>query len=376
MRRHSRGIFRSIRDVGSFYKRKFLWTLTPTPIDLSFNGTSGNQTLRCDFSLADLAGTTDMVPVSNPAATSSMGIYQLNDINDLSDLFLQARVSKCRVFWEVTGDRTNARFNLGTIPQVGVQTPTSSANDGDACLSFKRDLQQQPYFQNPQRAFAGTPYNQAYTVPEHVASVLQQKTVRRHSVWKGSRTFIPSQLRVDNVVQQAYDGTAVGFNTAANFYPIYKRWSLTSPPNASNIGQAYPNFPQVLYNGISLSYPQIVMQNTFSNVTGAEGIVATAPGAATVTGNYFLTVWMETEIEWRRPVSSANTIEYGPAPGRAAEPNPFTTPTQPRKRPNVIVPDSVSEPLRKQVKQEILGGLGPIGGLLHHVMKRDLKEDE
>lgn len=359
MHKRGRGSFRSIRNVGNHYERKFLFTLTDVPIDLWNGGTPGNRSLRTDFTIRDLENLTDQT-IDGGALTT--GVYQAADIAGLCNLFKLARVKRARLFWKTAGDKTDARYNIGNVGNPGF---VAANNDADACFTYKRDVQEQPYFDNPTNVI-GTGYTSYYLKPEPASQACQNAKLRKHSVWGGSRTFIPSQLREQTIVEQAFDsGTGqYGYGTKNGYYPIYNRFWQTRPPQSAEVGTlSTPLFEDMQYNGITLNFPQVSKMSDYT--------VAVIPSGAAYngTGSYKLCVWMEVTIEFKNARSSANAYAYQPS-------SIMNETNVKRKFPNIKIPDTISEPIKKQVLEEI-GKAIPGTGILSRFTreKKDLRDD-
>jgi len=298
--------------VGNFYQRKFLWTLTPTPIDLGSSQILGNRTLNGDFRLVDLIAWTDVVPPDPFITGSTMGAFNAQDIINLMNTFDMARVSKCRIFWEVTGSRTDARYNLG-VPFIGGVNASTYMNNGHNCISYKRDAQQQPFFNKPPTA-VGSPYAGNFLIGEDSFSAVNNKGVKQHSVWSGSRTFIPNTLREENSLMQVSAGNipvpppngladGADFQRFSEYYPVYKKWFKTIAPQTYQGVLNNGDFLNVPYLGVNLNFPQIQREVTY---TAAGNL----PGTANLGGDYFLTVRLETTIQFKGPNTSAHARPY------------------------------------------------------------------
>jgi len=301
MRRTGRKLFRNLRGVGNFYSRKYVFQVTEQPIDLFFNGKAGNKTVLGDFDLQSLG------------ATGQNGVQKLSEISAIGELFEYARVSKARMFWRTSGDKTNARYNLdaswvglgaGAGISAGNIGNTTGGVSGDFCGTYPHDANQAPFYTNT----SGT-QSSAFTTDETYSRVVAQRGFRPGSVWGGTRSFKPSILR-QNI--DTWQVRAAGNNvmaTATEYRKVYNKWIKTNSPMGSiNIVATNRNvFDTVRYNGINLSIPQV----------GCYTMVANASAATTVNptfgnGDYFMNVWLEVEIQWKNALSALSNPDDVP----------------------------------------------------------------
>lgn len=308
MRRTGRKLFRNLRGVGNFYQRKYVFQLTQQPIDLFFAGASGNNTLLGDFDIQSLG------------ATTQDGLVMQGEIEAISDLFEYARVARARMFWRTSGDKTNARYNLGIDHTGGNAKSGVPANtlgnatggiSGDFCGTYPHDANQSPYYSNT----SGT-QSSAFVGSENYNKVNQQRGFKPASLWAGSRAYKPSILR-QNIDTFAVDVSGTpAMATATEYKKVYNRWIKTNNPfaNINIVGTNQNRFTMVRYNGMNLSLPQVGCFSLMPNVSGP-----TQTNPVFGNGDYFTNVWLEIEIQWKNALSSMSNPTTAPT-GRQQEP--------------------------------------------------------
>lgn len=311
MRRPRRKLFRNLRGVGNFYTRKYVFQYTQQPLNLWFGGTAANRTLFGDFDLESLA------------ALSQDGTAYLAEINAINSLFEYGRVSKGRIFWRTSGDKTNARYNLGpenvgTGPGDGVAASSlgnaTGGVSGDFCGTYPRRSITAPFLPNLNQA----PYSTAELAVENFSRVVNHKGFKQASLWAGSRAFIPSVMKQDITT---YDFTTnLGSKELAQntgYYPVYRKWWRTNmvPANFVAFTANEATLNQIRYQGINLSVPQVGCYTMVADAT-----TPTTPLPTYGNGDYFTNVYLEIEIQWKNAISSlsnpaeAQNMRQTPAP--------------------------------------------------------------
>lgn len=332
--------YRGLGRLGDFYQRKFIWPLTTNPINLFHGGTNGNRTLVTDFSLSNLA----------IRGSGTDVLDNLTDINALSVLFQEARIKKCRVFWVVQGDRTQARYNCGAAGATVNATDVSPS--GVLCCTYKRRWDQAPLHTYDFTSM--TPPLEAQIVDtEDIIEALNQPQVKTHSVWKGSRTFVPSQIELTPIGYQSSNvvtGTAF-LAQQQKMRPVFGQWTKTLNEYGGGT-TLYVNFRDQVWQGVNLNFPQIGVEqnNTYGN------------------GNFFLTAYIETLIQFRERKSSTDA-DSALLKRKSAEQFVSSAAKVARKVAQPLLQDQIPAP-------PLSGPFGNIArGVLHSVMKRDLNDE-
>lgn len=316
MRRAGRRLFRNLRSVGNFYSRKYVFALTQQPIDLWFGGAPGNTTILGDFDIETLANTTPFGGATN-----------LAEITAISSLFQYARVKKARLFWRTAGDKTNARFNLGAFNTGaasggGIAAGASIYMLGtDFCGTYPHRSQIAPNFGNtlPQ------PYSVAFAAGEPYITVVQNPGFKSASLWAGSRSFLPSLLRRDPTVYTRSAGANVTYQQQNSMYPVFNKWIRINVPQASTgLDDSGENveITNVRYQGMNLSLPQV-------GCYSQQATTVTDTRAVMTNGDYFTTIYLELEIQWKSALSTLSNPE--PVAFNLKRPAPVTLATGPIK---------------------------------------------
>lgn len=296
MRRPRRRLFRNLRSIGNFYSRKYVFTLTQQPIDLWFGGAPGNTTILGDFDIETLANTT-------PFGGSTM----LSEINSFCSKFEFARVKKVRMFWRTAGDRTNARFNLGafntgTSAGGGIAAGANQYMLGtDFCGTYPRRGNIAPNFGNN----AAQPYSVAFASGEFYNTVVQQPGFKAASLWSGSRTYLPNLLRRDPTVYTRRNASGdASYQQQNNMYPVFNKWVRSNvPQSATGLDSSGDNveLTNIRYQGMNISLPQVGCYSQQQVGTlGANGDTR----AVMTNGDYFTTIYLELELQWKGALSS------------------------------------------------------------------------
>lgn len=318
MRRPNRGIWRNLRGVGNFYTRKYVFGVTQQPIDLFFGGTfGGNRTVLGDFDLESLA------------ATSVLGATNLAEITAISNLFTYARIRRARIFWRTSGDKTNARYNLGAADQSSGPGSGIAANTlaianpggttGDFCGTYPRRGNEDPNATSySMTSLQLQPYSVAFVAQEPYQSVVQQTGFRRGSVWGGQRTFIPSVLENRQFAYQINVSGSPKLQIQQNYKPAFSPWMRTyQETNVNTLNYNYmENFRAMRYQGMNLSVPQVGIYSM--NQNGINALPTYGKG------DYFLNVWIELDIEWKKAVSSGSNQTTPGFQLQEQDPNGFT----------------------------------------------------
>lgn len=306
MRRTRRRGFRNLRGLGNFYSRKYVFTITQQPIDLWFGGVPGNVTVLGDFDIETLSNTT---PVG--------GTTMLGEINAISSLFQFARVKRCRLFWKTSGDKTNARYNLGNFNQGGAGGGGVAAGANanmlgtNFCGTYPRRGDIAPNFDN----IGPPPYTVAFAPLEPYNTVMQRAGFKPGSVWGGSRSFLPSLMRRDPTIFPVRDTDGnQNYRQQSNMYPVYNKWVRTNVPqqtaadNTSIIDPMGENVEvtNIRYQGMCLSLPQV---GSYSQQNIAANAATGDVRAVMTNGDYFTTLYLEIELQWKSAVSSLSMPE-------------------------------------------------------------------
>lgn len=312
MRRTGRKLFRNLRGVGNFYKRKYVFQLTQQPIDLFFAGVSGNNTLLGDFDLSTLGNITQD------------GNQMLGEIQAIGDLFTYGRVAKARLFWRTSGDKTNARYNLnsansGANASSGIQAGNignaTGGVSGDFCGTYPHDSNQSPWYSNTTGTQSG-----AYVGSEAYQRVVQQRGFKAGSLWAGSRTFKPAVLKQNiNTFSVNVTGTQK-MAQLTDYKKTYNRWFKTNSPvdNLTILTTAAQDavLETIRYTGLNLSLPQVGCYGMLPNALGATQVNPTFAN-----GDYFTNVWLEIEVQWKDALSSLSNPNQSTGFQRTQPPN-------------------------------------------------------
>lgn len=293
---------RGYGNTGNYYSRRFLLQYIVSH-DLWNDGLVGNTTFNDSFTLRELFTRSGGTTSSEPGATA-----EWLDILAVSNMFQLARIKRARIVWETQGDRTNALYNVNTTGD----DETVSFPNGSRMVTYLNPLDSVSAIYDP-----ATSPPTATHAREDITMALGMKGAKTHSIWKGSRSFVPGLITAQDLtyLEAATSTTTALFNNRI-FKPIRNKWVATST-NIQGGSTVTRNYLDLVYQGLRLNVPQVSKATTYHPT-------ATTAANAALDGDYFFNAWIELDIEWKErskmfPSATPYVIvpDTTPAPGFA-----------------------------------------------------------